>query len=83
MHPHGVFYKKSSEGAKYLDNTTGDMKKDDEVQPGSIHKYEWVVRKEDEPLEGDEPCITWLYHSHIIPAKDINTGLLGESNVCS
>lgn len=80
MHPHGVFYKKSSEGAKYDDNTTGFMKNDDGVKPGEVHKYEWSVREDEVPRDGDEACIAWVYHSHYVPSKDINTGLVGEQS---
>ena len=82
MHPHGVFYKKSSEGANYLDNTSGSMKSDDAVQPGKIHEYEWVIRKDEVPRDGDEPCIPWVYHSHYHPSNDINTGLVGILLTC-
>ena len=78
MHPHGVFYKKSSEGAHYLDNTKGSMKSDDAVKPGEVHKYDWTVREDEVPREGDEPCIAWVYHSHYEPSSDINTGLVGK-----
>ena len=81
MHPHGVFYEKSSEGAKYLDNTSGDDKKDDGVPTGKTHTYKWLVREEDSPKEGDEPCIAWPYHSHETPTSDINTGLVGRYNM--
>ena len=77
MHPHGTFYSKSSEGAQYLDNTSGHDKKDDSVPPGAIHKYEWFVNAENTPKEGDDKCIPWVYHSHVVPGKDINTGTVG------
>ena len=34
MHPHGVFYEKSSEGVPYNDGTEGGDKADDGVAPG-------------------------------------------------
>jgi FtsP/CotA-like multicopper oxidase with cupredoxin domain len=43
MHPHGVFYTKSSEGAPYDDGTSGADKADDAVPPGGTHTYAWEV----------------------------------------
>ncbi len=81
MHPHGVFYQKSSEGAKYLDNTAGSAKKDDDVMPGTTHVYDWHVKPENAPEQGDDNCIPWVYHSHISPVNDINTGTVGKCRV--
>ena len=41
MHPHGVFYRKDSEGAGYADGTAAADKKDDAVPPGGTHVYNW------------------------------------------
>ncbi len=79
MHPHGVFYQKSSEGAKYLDNTAGSAKKDDDVMPGTTHVYDWQVKPENAPEQGDDNCIPWVYHSHVFAVNDINTGAVGMS----
>ena len=78
VHPHGVFYTKSSEGALYEDKTTGEEKKDDHVSFNGEHTYEWHIPEEHGPTKGDERCLTWIYHSHVDPAKDINTGLIGK-----
>src|SRR5580692_11375354 len=43
MHPHGVFYKKDSEGALYDDATSDSDKVDDAVPPGKTHVYIWEV----------------------------------------
>ena len=77
MHPHGVFYKKDSEGALYDDKTSGVNKKDDHVKLGESHVYRWQLTDGHAPTEADENCLTWLYHSHVMPRKDINTGLIG------
>eukprot|EP00794_Sanderia_malayensis_P014203 gene14203-15685_t len=82
VHPHGVFYKKSSEGAMYVDNTSGRDKMDDDVMPGTTYKYEWAVKEENSPRPGDDACIPWLYHSHIQPVHDINTGTVGILLTC-
>ena len=78
VHPHGVFYKKNSEGALYEDNTSGNDKKDDGVEPGEKYTYVWEVKKEHGPTDGDSDCLTWVYHSHVEAVKDINTGLVGK-----
>ena len=39
MHPHGVFYRKDSEGLAYLDGTTGADRLDDAVAPHGTHIY--------------------------------------------
>ena len=77
MHPHGVFYEKSSEGALYNDKTSGEQKKDDHVKPNETHVYSWVVKENHAPSDGDDDCLTWMYHSHVVPTKDTNTGLIG------
>jgi hypothetical protein len=78
VHPHGVFYTKSSEGALYDDKSTADEKKDDHVPLNSVHTYEWNIPANHGPTKGDDNCLTWVYHSHVDPAKDINTGLIGK-----
>jgi FtsP/CotA-like multicopper oxidase with cupredoxin domain len=77
IHPHGVFYAKNSEGAGYLDNTTGVEKADDAVVPGSTYAYVWPVPERAGPAEGDGSTAFWLYHSHVDEGKDINSGLIG------
>ena len=78
VHPHGVFYKKNSEGALYEDQTSGFNKKDDHVLSGGNHVYSWRLTEGHAPTEDDEGCITWLYHSHVVPRNDISTGLIGR-----
>ena len=79
MHAHTVFYDKGSEGAEYADSTTGNTKLDDGVVPGKIQKYTWIVTQAGTPADGDPNCLTWLYHSHIKPTPDINSGPIGRS----
>src|SRR5262245_25854063 len=43
IHPHGVFYKKDSEGAGYDDGTARADKADDSVPKGGTHVYNWQV----------------------------------------
>ncbi len=78
MHPHGVFYKKDSEGALYADGTSGNDKKDDAVPPGGAHTYVWEVPERAGPApRADESSVVWLYHSHVNEPKDVNAGLIG------
>jgi manganese oxidase len=77
MHPHGVFYTKSSEGAPYSDGTDGADKEDDAVPPGGEHLYQWDVpdRAGPGPMEGSS--VMWMYHSHVDEVGDTNAGLMG------
>ncbi len=77
IHPHGVFYSKSSEGAPYDDGTSGPDKADDNVQPGQTHTYEWQVPRRAGPGPGDPSSVCWPYHSHADEPADTNGGLIG------
>ena len=79
VHPHGVFYRKNSEGALYEDKTSDSDKLDDEVPPNGTHTYVWEVKEEHGPTANDSDCLTWVYHSHVDPEKDVNTGLVGNN----
>ena len=75
MHPHGVLYEKSSEGAGYADSTTSPHKMG--VPPGVTHQYVWIAgdRAGPGPMEGSTAF--WMYHSHVDEAADVNAGLVG------
>ena len=77
VHPHGVFYKKDSEGAPYDDGTSGSDKADEAVEPGKTHTYTWEVPERAGPGEMDPSSIIWAYHSHVDETMDTNAGLLG------
>lgn len=77
MHPHGVFYKKDSEGALYEDGTSGSDKVDDAVPPGKTHVYTWEVPERAGPGPNDPSSIVWLYHSHAYEMRDVHSGLVG------
>ncbi|MGH7523333.1 MAG: multicopper oxidase domain-containing protein [Gemmatimonadales bacterium] len=77
VHPHGVFYTKSSEGVPYNDGTTGADKADDAVPPGATHVYVWPVPARAGPGPMDPSSVIWMYHSHVDEVRDINTGLFG------
>ena len=77
MHPHGVFYKKDSEGALYEDGTSGSDKVDDAVPPGKTKVYTWEVPERAGPGPNDPSSIVWLYHSHSYEMRDVHSGLVG------
>ena len=77
VHPHGVFYKKDSEGAMTSDGTSGADKADDRVPPGGTHIYTWDVPERAGPGPEDPSSIVWLYHSHVDEIRDTNSGLVG------
>jgi FtsP/CotA-like multicopper oxidase with cupredoxin domain len=77
MHPHGVFYEKASEGALYDDGVATADKGGASVAPGKIFAYVWTVPPRAGPGPSDPSSIVWLYHSHAMERKDVNTGLIG------
>jgi hephaestin len=77
VHPHGVFYPKSAEGAPYSDGTGGGNKADDAVAPGATFTYTWAVPERAGPGPGDGATAMWMYHSHVNEVKDTNSGLVG------
>ena len=77
VHPHGVFYTKDSEGAPYVDGTSGGDALDDGVAPGGTHVYTWPVPDRAGPAPGEGSSVMWMYHSHTDETRDVNTGLLG------
>ncbi len=76
LHPHGVFYEKSSEGADYNDGAN-DPTHNGVVAPGGTHTYIWQVPERAGPGPADPSSIVWLYHSHNYEPKDSNAGLIG------
>ena len=77
VHPHGVFYLKSAEGAPYDDGTSGASKTDDSVAPGGTFTYTWEVPERAGPGPMDPSSILWMYHSHVDEPGDTNAGLIG------
>src|SRR5262245_17857549 len=77
IHPHGVFYTKSSEGAPYNDGTSGAAKADDAVPPGGQVTYTWQVPERAGPGPMDGSSALWMYHSHTNEVADTNAGLVG------
>jgi FtsP/CotA-like multicopper oxidase with cupredoxin domain len=77
IHPHGVLYDKSNEGADYDDGTSGEEKADDAVAEGQTHLYTWTVPERAGPGPHDGSSIMWAYHSHTDEVADTNSGLVG------
>ena len=77
MHPHGLAYTKDAEGTLYNDGTSGAAKKDDMIMPGGTYTYVWSVPERAGPGPMDGSSVLWMYHSHFIESKDMNTGLFG------
>jgi FtsP/CotA-like multicopper oxidase with cupredoxin domain len=77
MHPHGVFYKKDSEGAMSNDGTSGKDMEDDAVPHGGTHVYTWDIPERAGPGPNDPSSLVWLYHSHAPELRDVNAGLVG------
>lgn len=76
MHPHGVFYEKSSEGADYNDGAN-DPTHNGVVSPGGTHTYIWQVPERAGPGPADPSSVVWLYHSHNYEPRDTDAGLIG------
>jgi FtsP/CotA-like multicopper oxidase with cupredoxin domain len=77
MHPHGVLYRKDSEGADYNDGTSGSDKEDGAVAPGGSHTYLWEIPERAGPGPNDPSSVFWLYHSHSDELRDVASGLFG------
>ncbi len=77
MHAHGLAYEKASEGASYNYGPNQSAKEADFVAPGCIYTYIWTVPERAGPGQGDGSSVIWMYHSHFIEDRDMNTGLLG------
>ena len=76
MHPHGVFYDKSSEGAQYKDGSA-TTRIDGAVPPGRTIHYTWAVPERAGPGPMDGSSVLWMYHSHTREVGDLAAGLLG------
>ncbi|HVN10466.1 MAG TPA: multicopper oxidase domain-containing protein [Kineosporiaceae bacterium] len=81
VHPHGLFYRKDSEGAPYNDRTSGDDKSDDAVPRGGRHTYTWLVPDRAGPGPHDGSSVMWMYHSHTDEIGDTYAGLVGPIEI--
>jgi manganese oxidase len=74
VHPHGVFYDKSNEGAPYADGTGS---RGNAVPPGEVFTYKWAVPDRAGPGPADGSSVFWMYHSHTDEVADSYAGLEG------
>jgi manganese oxidase len=81
IHPHGVFYTKSAEGAPYNDSTSGAEKADDAVPPHGTFTYVWQVPERAGPGDMDASSVMWMYHSHTDEVSDTYSGLIGAMEI--
>jgi FtsP/CotA-like multicopper oxidase with cupredoxin domain len=72
VHPHGLRYDKTNEGAHYLPAGAGAA-----VPPGGSFTYRWLADKGSGPGKGDPSSRVWWYHSHVETEQEINAGLMG------
>jgi FtsP/CotA-like multicopper oxidase with cupredoxin domain len=78
LHPHGLRYAKSDEGAPYADGTSGERDRgDDSVAPGERRTYTWEVPERAGPGPGDGSSTMWMYMSHVDEVADQYAGLMG------
>ncbi|NOZ54425.1 MAG: multicopper oxidase domain-containing protein [Gammaproteobacteria bacterium] len=73
MHPHGVRYKPSSDGADFEFTNEPGAK----VAPGDSFTYKWKADKGSAPAKNDSSSIVWAYHSHVNAVEEIYDGLIG------
>jgi len=81
MHPHGVFYQKSSEGAFYHGSSSDEGSQ--AVSPAATRTYSWPVPDRAGPGPGDMSSVLWMYHSHVNEIADVNAGLVGPIIITS
>jgi hypothetical protein len=72
LHPHGLHYDKSNEGALYLPVAKGAF-----VAPGARYTYHWFANPSSGPGPGQPSSIVWWYHAHVDPGIEVNAGLMG------
>jgi FtsP/CotA-like multicopper oxidase with cupredoxin domain len=78
MHPHGLSYGKDSEGAYYVQaGNQANQENGAAVRPGQSFTYTWTVPESAGPGPHDPSSILWMYHSHFVETRDINSGLVG------
>jgi hypothetical protein len=86
IHPHGVLYDKSAEGAHYSTETAMDSDGHEghgmpetgpDVKPGGEYTYRWAVPERAGPGPSDPDSVAWLYHAHDHEGVDIYAGLIG------
>uniref|UniRef100_G1KK71 Coagulation factor V n=1 Tax=Anolis carolinensis TaxID=28377 RepID=G1KK71_ANOCA len=82
IHPQSTAYHKHSEGSSHFDRTSPNESVDGAVPPGQMQKYTWEVTAKTGPRQGDPPCLTYAYYSHVNMVQDFNSGLIGALLIC-
>ncbi len=77
IHAHGLAYTKGFEGAPYRDGTRAAERQDDMIPLGKTFTYIWTVPERSGPGPGDPSSILWMYHSHVVETRELNSGLMG------
>jgi manganese oxidase len=72
IHPHGLRYDKSSEGAHYVAAGPGSI-----VLSGARYTYTWLADDGSGPGPADPSSIVWWYHPHTDEPSETNAGLMG------
>jgi len=72
IHPHGLRYDKSSEGAHYIASGPGAV-----VLSGARYTYTWHADDGSGPGPADPSSIVWWYHPHTDEPSETNAGLMG------
>src|SRR5882757_1606318 len=72
IHPHGLRYDKSSEGAHYVAAGPGSQ-----VLSGARYTYTWLADDGSGPGLADPSSIVWWYHPHTDEPSETNAGLMG------
>jgi manganese oxidase len=69
IHPHGLRYDKSSEGAHYVAAGPGSV-----VLSGARYTYTWLADEGSGPGPADPSSIVWWYHPHSDEPSETNAG---------
>jgi len=77
IHPHGVLYRKDSEGSLYNDETNSGEKIDDNIPLDGQHLYVWYVNERAGPGPSDGTSIVWPYQSDVDHGITSDTGAMG------
>ncbi|ESP04555.1 hypothetical protein LOTGIDRAFT_170648 [Lottia gigantea] len=81
IHPQGLQYSKSMEGANYFDDN-GNVEPANSVDPGQTFTYKWTVPIRSGPGVNDPNCIGRMYYSSVDSVVDTYTGLFGPLVLC-
>ncbi len=72
IHPHGLRYDKTNEGALYVPGGRGAV-----IPTNHRFTYHWYADESSGPGPGDPSSVVWWYHPHVDPTAEANAGLMG------